>query len=530
MEWLEKKWPSIFCGRFNGGCSFSGASISKFEEAGARFDELIQKFFFKWGLFCAKHTVIVLLGSAILLVACCCGWVFFTVTTDPVELWSSPLSRARTEKNYFDQHFGRFYRTEQIIIRPKNTERVYNALQNSNQSYSSVFDKEFLREVISFHHIFQSRNVIHSVWFLRFPKTFQRQLFSILILLHSSSFFLVFLHFSSFFFILPLCSLFFLVLLHSSSFCFIFPHFSSFFLIFHDLNFGNFFVRFDLKGNVWSLCRFSPWRSTFLTLSCPCRIRAGNRAHGMWHSKTSASSPSPRKTPTALSWVSRSISSPTWATWTLFSWTNTASSPWPRTLTTPCTAPTIRPLPRICKFRCRVWAWPERRPFPGWRSGDSMERHMGMRPRWLSLFPWIIRWTLPRPRKRWRGKRPPFPTSRPIRRPIWPFPSWWRYVKWEFLECFEKTSDWLVHWTFDSLIDGLIGHLCHFELFFLRSIHQIFVFDWIIDWLIDWLKEWKSDWKIDWLNDWMVDWLIVRFIDWMNEWLIDWLIDYCAPA
>ncbi|OQV16883.1 Niemann-Pick C1 protein [Hypsibius exemplaris] len=129
-----------------------GTSISKFEEAGARFDDLIQKFFFKWGLFCAQHTVIVLLGSAVLLVACCCGWIFFTVTTDPVELWSSPLSRARTEKNYFDQHFGRFYRTEQIIIRPKNTEPVFNALDTtipSNISYSAIFRPEFLQEIFA---------------------------------------------------------------------------------------------------------------------------------------------------------------------------------------------------------------------------------------------------------------------------------------------------------------------------------------------------------------------------------------------
>jgi len=38
------------------------------------------------------------------------------VTTDPVELWASPHSRSRIEREYFDKHFEPFYRNEQIII------------------------------------------------------------------------------------------------------------------------------------------------------------------------------------------------------------------------------------------------------------------------------------------------------------------------------------------------------------------------------------------------------------------------------
>lgn len=38
------------------------------------------------------------------------------VTTDPVELWASPHSRSRVEREYFDKHFEPFYRNEQIII------------------------------------------------------------------------------------------------------------------------------------------------------------------------------------------------------------------------------------------------------------------------------------------------------------------------------------------------------------------------------------------------------------------------------
>ncbi len=36
----------------------------------------------------------------------CYGSRSYTVTTDPVDLWASPNSRARQEKAYFDEKFG----------------------------------------------------------------------------------------------------------------------------------------------------------------------------------------------------------------------------------------------------------------------------------------------------------------------------------------------------------------------------------------------------------------------------------------
>ena len=129
-----------------------GNPISKFEEAGARWDDLCQAFFCKWGSFCARHPIIVLIGSTVLVVVCCLGWTFFSVTTDPVQLWSAPNSRVRLEKDYFDDHFGKFYRTEQIIIRPKNMSPVFNYLQfvtdpEVHGPYGPVYDIDFLREV-----------------------------------------------------------------------------------------------------------------------------------------------------------------------------------------------------------------------------------------------------------------------------------------------------------------------------------------------------------------------------------------------
>lgn len=58
----------------------------------------------------------VILGSLILVAASSSGLFYMRITTDPVELWSSPTSQARQEKSYFDSQFGPFFRTAQLII------------------------------------------------------------------------------------------------------------------------------------------------------------------------------------------------------------------------------------------------------------------------------------------------------------------------------------------------------------------------------------------------------------------------------
>ncbi|KAK2466511.1 hypothetical protein APHAL10511_002153 [Amanita phalloides] len=44
------------------------------------------------------------------------GWKYFEVETDPVKLWVSPSSESKLQKEFFDQSFGPFYRTEQIFV------------------------------------------------------------------------------------------------------------------------------------------------------------------------------------------------------------------------------------------------------------------------------------------------------------------------------------------------------------------------------------------------------------------------------
>lgn len=71
------------------------------------------------------------------------------IITDPVELWSSPSSRARQEKNYFDSRFGPFFRTEQLIITtPLNKSSIYAPyFGGPDVPFGAILDKELLYQV-----------------------------------------------------------------------------------------------------------------------------------------------------------------------------------------------------------------------------------------------------------------------------------------------------------------------------------------------------------------------------------------------
>lgn len=72
----------------------------------AKFEHLLTTAFAAWGRFCACHVTAVVVTSVLVCVVLSVGIVKFDVVTDPVELWSAPNSRARIEKNYFDDSFG----------------------------------------------------------------------------------------------------------------------------------------------------------------------------------------------------------------------------------------------------------------------------------------------------------------------------------------------------------------------------------------------------------------------------------------
>lgn len=86
------------------------------ETLGERFENFLRGVFSSWGSFCVRYPSVVILGSLILVAASSSGLFYMRITTDPVELWSSPASQARQEKSYFDSQFGPFFRTAQLII------------------------------------------------------------------------------------------------------------------------------------------------------------------------------------------------------------------------------------------------------------------------------------------------------------------------------------------------------------------------------------------------------------------------------
>uniref|UniRef100_A0A8C3YDN5 NPC intracellular cholesterol transporter 1 n=1 Tax=Catagonus wagneri TaxID=51154 RepID=A0A8C3YDN5_9CETA len=116
----------------DGNIAFSVNSSDKGEASccdplGAAFERGLRRLFAQWGAFCVRHPGCVVFFSLAFIATCSSGLAFVRVTTDPVDLWSAPGSQARREKEYFDTHFGPFFRTEQLIIQaPHSQPHVYH--------------------------------------------------------------------------------------------------------------------------------------------------------------------------------------------------------------------------------------------------------------------------------------------------------------------------------------------------------------------------------------------------------------------
>lgn len=76
------------------------------------------------------------------------GIKYLSITTDPVELWASPTSRSRVEREFFDSSFEPFYRIQQVILAPKNTNTIVHNTSNGVVEFGPAFDKSFLLAVL----------------------------------------------------------------------------------------------------------------------------------------------------------------------------------------------------------------------------------------------------------------------------------------------------------------------------------------------------------------------------------------------
>merc|ERR1719228_1316237 len=128
--------------------------LSFFDKLGANFENSMTNFFTWWGTLAARYPLPVIVLSVAFAIGLSSGMVYLTVTTDPIELWASPTSRSRVEKDFFDSTFRPFYRTAQVIIHAKEnqeegitrfnfTDHLRNQLE-----FGPIFNKKFLKEVL----------------------------------------------------------------------------------------------------------------------------------------------------------------------------------------------------------------------------------------------------------------------------------------------------------------------------------------------------------------------------------------------
>ncbi|XP_037742058.1 NPC1-like intracellular cholesterol transporter 1 [Chelonia mydas] len=110
---------------------------------------ILGEMFRRWGTMVASHPVSVILVSAVVVVGLSCGMVFIQLTTDPVELWSSPDSQARQEKDFYDQNFGPFFRTNQVILTAKGLPSyTYDSLLLGKKNFSGILSMAVLLDLL----------------------------------------------------------------------------------------------------------------------------------------------------------------------------------------------------------------------------------------------------------------------------------------------------------------------------------------------------------------------------------------------
>ncbi|KAF9485399.1 multidrug efflux transporter AcrB transmembrane domain-containing protein [Pholiota conissans] len=77
---------------------------------------ILRRGFYKLGLHTASSPFLTSAIVFLLIGLLNIGWKKFEIETDPVRLWVSPSSESKQQKEYFDEKFGPFYRTEQIFV------------------------------------------------------------------------------------------------------------------------------------------------------------------------------------------------------------------------------------------------------------------------------------------------------------------------------------------------------------------------------------------------------------------------------
>lgn len=119
---------------------------------GIRLERFFEQLFRSWGTFVARNPWPVIIGSLLVSGYLALGVMTrWQVTTDPVDLWVPAGSQARRDMEYFNNNFWKFYRIEQIIIEPKDSNGFFAANVdtgdgNETLTFGPVFNQTFLLE------------------------------------------------------------------------------------------------------------------------------------------------------------------------------------------------------------------------------------------------------------------------------------------------------------------------------------------------------------------------------------------------
>lgn len=81
-----------------------------------RLNTVIRRAFYRLGFFAAASPALTFAVVFLVIGLLNLGWRDFAIETDPVRLWVAPDSESKLQKEYFDEHFGPFYRPQQIFV------------------------------------------------------------------------------------------------------------------------------------------------------------------------------------------------------------------------------------------------------------------------------------------------------------------------------------------------------------------------------------------------------------------------------
>ncbi|CAK9436771.1 uncharacterized protein LODBEIA_P12930 [Lodderomyces beijingensis] len=91
-----------------------------------RINSYIQDFFERLGRFCSTFPGVTIGSSLAVAILLSLGMFKLQLETDPINLWVSPTEPAYINQQYFETHFGEWFRIEQVIVSSKNNEPIFN--------------------------------------------------------------------------------------------------------------------------------------------------------------------------------------------------------------------------------------------------------------------------------------------------------------------------------------------------------------------------------------------------------------------